>query len=69
MGVTMSTQHCSINIIIQQVMEETLRMYPPGAAVGKQVPSGGMTLCGHYVPSGTKIMVSVSHAWIIQLFE
>ena len=39
-------------------------MYPPIPALSKEVPSGGMTLCGHYVPSATKIMVSVSHTWV-----
>lgn len=42
--------------LFAQIMNETLRLY--GAASGsmpRDVPAGGITVCGHYIPSGTTI--------------
>jgi cytochrome P450 len=41
---------------LQAVIRESLRMYPPVTGLGfKQVPQGGDTLCGYFVPGGTQI--------------
>jgi cytochrome P450 len=41
---------------LNAVIEETLRLY--GAAPGglpRSVPDGGVTFCGHFLPSGTEV--------------
>ena len=40
-----------------KVLEETLRLHPPGSGVGRQSPPGGMTLCGYTIPPGVQISV------------
>ena len=41
---------------LQAVVREGLRMWPPTLGLGsKQVPKGGDTICGYFVPEGTQI--------------
>ena len=40
-----------------QVIKETLRLYPAIEGITKKVASGGVTLCGHHIPGGARIMV------------
>ncbi|CAI4211019.1 unnamed protein product [Parascedosporium putredinis] len=38
---------------IKAVMQEGLRVYPPGGvAIGRYVTKGGIVACGHYLPEG-----------------
>ena len=41
---------------LQAVIKEGLRIYPPATGLmSKEVPAGGDTICGFYVPEGTGI--------------
>ena len=41
-----------------QVLKETLRLYPPFAiSLPKKTASNGMTLNGYHIPGGTQVMV------------
>ena len=42
----------------EQVLKETLRIYPPFAtSLPKEIASKGMTLNGYHIPGGTQVMV------------
>jgi len=46
---------------LQAVIREGLRMWPPTTGLGsKQVPQGGDTICGFYVPAGTQVAINFS---------
>ena len=45
-------------LLYHQVIEETLRMYPPGPAIGRKIPTD-MTLHGYKIPKGTLVQVCV----------
>ncbi|TLD18380.1 hypothetical protein PspLS_10067 [Pyricularia sp. CBS 133598] len=40
---------------LNAVLQEGLRMYMPGGITPRVVPDGGATICGAYVPGGTKV--------------
>ena len=44
--------------VIEQVVKETLRMYPP-IHVGNRCAREDMTICGYHVPQGTRVMYSI----------
>ncbi|KAM0286256.1 hypothetical protein ACHAQH_000984 [Verticillium albo-atrum] len=45
---------------LQAVIKEGLRMFPPSVGHNyKQVPPGGATVCGYYLPEGTQIGVNI----------
>ncbi|KAL5497025.1 hypothetical protein EMCRGX_G013418 [Ephydatia muelleri] len=46
----------------EQVIEETLRMYPPLAGTVKEAPSEGVTLSQYYMPAGTPLFTITSVA-------
>ncbi|TLD07867.1 hypothetical protein PgNI_11085 [Pyricularia grisea] len=40
---------------LNAVLQEGLRMYMPGGITPRVVPEGGATICGEYVPAGTRV--------------
>ena len=38
-----------VSLCIFKVLEEALRLHPPGPGTGRQSPSAGMTLCGYTI--------------------
>ncbi|KAF7535059.1 hypothetical protein G7054_g5701 [Neopestalotiopsis clavispora] len=45
------------------VIKEAMRLHPSMAIMlGRTVPAGGATVCGHYLPEGTEVGIS---AWVV----